>query len=131
MSATENKEIVRRYWEARFNTGQDYSSVLDQYVAPDAIGAEPELQKPWLDDLHESWKDLHTTVDYIIAEDDMVAVHATSTGTLTKEFNGFSPTDGPVTTHSMALCWLKDGKIVRDDVWYGDNFEVMTRAESR
>ena len=128
MSASENKEIVRRYWEERFNAGHDYSSVVDRYVAPDAIGAEPEKQKPWLDDLHEAWQDLHTTVDYIIAEDDMVAVHVTSKGTLSKEFMGFAPTDGPVTTHAVALCWLKDGKIVRDDIVYGDNFEVLTRA---
>ena len=45
MSTSENKEIVRRYWEGRFNE-KNYD-VVDQYLSPKTY--EAKQQKAWLD----------------------------------------------------------------------------------
>jgi len=121
MSAIENKEIVRRYWEGRFNE-KNYD-VVHQFVPSDE---DVQGQKAWLDQCHAAWGDLHVTIDHMIAEDDMVAVHFTFEGTNQGEWLGFAPTGQRITTHGMALCWLADGMIVKDDVAYGDDYEVLS-----
>lgn len=119
MSNRENKEIVRRYWEGRFNE-KNYE-VVDQFLTPSLVGQ----QKGWLDQLHAAWGDVHMTLDHIIAEDDLVAVHFTFEGTHKGEWEGFAPTGKRSTTHGMALCWFENGIIVKDDVNYGDGYEVI------
>ncbi len=69
MSASENKEIVRRYFEGRFDE-KNYD-VVDQFLA----NAYIEGQKAWLDEYHATFTDSRTTFDHIIAEDDLVVVH--------------------------------------------------------
>jgi predicted ester cyclase len=123
MSASENKEIVRRYWEGRFNE-KNYE-VVDQFLAPSLV----EWQKGWLDEFHAAMGDVHVTLDHIIAEDDLVAVHFTFETTHIGEWEGFAPTGNRFTTHGMALCWFADGMIVKDDVNYTDGYEVL-RAQA-
>ena len=125
MSAQENKEIVRRYFGGRFND-KDYS-VVDQYLAPDATPT-PDEQKAWLDDLHGAWPDMHSSIDHLIAEDDLVAVHFTMGGTLAREWEGLTPNGKSIEVHGMALVWLKDGMIVKDDVNYTNLLEMMMQA---
>jgi predicted ester cyclase len=122
MSTRENKEIVRRYWEGRFNQ-KDYD-VVDQLVAS---AADVEQQKSWLDQFHKAWGDVHVTLDEVVAEGDMVAVHFTFETTHTGEWEGFAPTGKRGTARGMALCWLQNGKIVKDDVAYSDGYELLAK----
>ena len=122
MSASENKEIVRRYWEGRFN--QKNYEIVDQLVASDA---DIEGQKAWLDQFHEAWGDVNVTLDQLVAEGDLVAVHFTFETTHKGEWEGFAPTGKRGTSHGMALCWLEDGKIVKDDVSYTDGYELLAK----
>ena len=61
MSASENKEIVRRYWEGRFND-KDYS-VVDKFLSPSARPAGPEEQKAWLDAFHAACGDTRLSLN--------------------------------------------------------------------
>lgn len=100
---------------------------MDEFLPP---GQDVQGQKAWLDECHAAWRDLHLTLDEVIAEDDLVAVHFTFEGTHVGEWNGFAPTGRRLTTHGMALSRLADGMIVKDDVAYGDDFEVLKRQTS-
>ncbi len=122
MGTQGNKETVRRYFEGRFND-KDYS-VVDQYVAPDAVPT-PDQQRAWLDEFHAAWGDAHCTLDHLIAEDDLVAVHWTIEGTFQGEWDGHAPTGKRITVSGMSLCWLRDGMLVKDDVGYYNLEEVL------
>jgi predicted ester cyclase len=125
MTAQENKEIVRRYFEGRFND-KDYS-VVDQYLAPDAIPT-PDQQKAWLDGFHAAWEDAHVTLNHLISEDDLVAVHWSIEGTFKGEWDGHAPTGKRVQVSGMALCWLADGMLIRDDVNYHNGEQVLKES---
>jgi predicted ester cyclase len=113
MSATRNKEIVRRYWEGRFNE-RDYS-VVDELLSP---SARPDEQKAWLDEYHAACGDTRVTLNELIAEDDLVAVHYTFEGTFEREWLGVAPTGERSRTSGIALCRLADGKITEDEINY-------------
>jgi predicted ester cyclase len=124
MSASENKEIVRRYWEGRFNE-KDYDVVDEFFPSTDIEG-----QKAWLDRYHAAWADVRVTLDHLIAEDELVVVHCTFEATHVGEWEGFAASGERVTDHGMALCRVVDGKIVEDHVFYGDGLEVLLAQDN-
>jgi predicted ester cyclase len=119
MSTSENKEIVRRYWEGRFNE-KNYD-VVDEFFPP---GPDIERQKAWLDEYHAAWRDVRVTLDQLIAEDELVVVHCTMEATQVGEWEGVAPTGKRLKARGMALCRLVDGKIVEDDVFYGEDLQA-------
>lgn len=116
MPANQNKEIVRRYWEGRFNQ-KDYA-VVDELLAP---SADPEGQKAWLDEYHAACGDTQVRIHELIAEDDLVAVHYTFEGTPEGEWLDVTPAGQRVRISGIALCRLEGGKIVEDEInYHGD-----------
>lgn len=120
MSSTTNKEIVRRYWEGRFN--EKDTSVVDELLAPHA---RPEEQKAWLEAYYAACGDTALTLHELIAEEDLVAVHYTLEGTFEGEWLGTAPTGQRTRTSGMALCRVVDGKVVEDEVNYHGVSEVV------
>ena len=120
MSSTENKEIVRRYWEGRFN--EKNPSVVDELLAS---GARPEEQKAWLAAYYAACGDTALTINELIADGDLVAVHYTLEGTFEGEWMGTAPTGKRTRTSGMALCRVEDGQIVDDEVNYHGATEVV------
>jgi predicted ester cyclase len=60
-----------------------------------------------------------------------VAVHCTFEATHVGEWEGIAPTGKRITTRGMALCRLVDGKIVEDEVNYGEDLRAaLARAEA-
>ena len=120
MTINENKEIVRRYWEGRFNE-RNYD-VVDEFFPPGS--PDIQRQKAWLDEYHAAWGDTRVTLDQLIAEDELVVVHCTFEATHVGEWEGIAPTGKRITTRGMALCRLVDGMIVEDEVNYGEDLRA-------
>jgi len=123
LSVSENKEIVRRYFEGRYND-KNYD-VVDRFLAPsaDIEGGK----KAWLDKYHAAWSDTRLTIDHLIAEDDLVMAHITMEATHVGDWAGFAPTGKRLTVRGMALCRLADGKIVEDNLNYNNSRELLLK----
>jgi predicted ester cyclase len=120
MSTTQNKEIVRRYFERRFNDNDH--RVVDELVSPDL---DIRGQKEFLNAVHDAFEDLRVTIHELIAENDRVAVHFEMSGRHRLEWLGIEPSGKHLTFHGIALLTVTDGHIVQDDVVYSDHTDVL------
>ena len=114
----ENKQVVRRIYDEVLAQGK--VDVADELVAEDVVepnqppGLPPGREgfKLWTAMMHEIFPDLAIAVDTILAEDDLVAAHATWTGTNTGSVMGHEPTGKAVTVTSTDIFRLRDGMCV-------------------
>ena len=119
MSVTENKELVHRYFDERWNK-KNYA-VIDELLAPNW---DVEEQKTMVAGMHAAFGDLQLTMDQLIAEDDRVVVPWEVTGIHQGESMGVEPTGKQVTFRGLAILRIADGKIVEDEA-FGDMLEVL------
>ena len=114
----QNKKIVRRFAEE-----EDKGNVLDiidEIVAPDVIYHYPnndevigyETIKQNYAQLHKAFPDIKHTIEFQIAEDDLVTTYYTWRGTQKGEWVGIEPTGRKITLTILEVCRFKDGKIV-------------------
>jgi C-1 hydroxylase len=124
MSTSKNKANIRRISEEVLNKGN--FSILPELISPDFIfHTTPEVKGP--EGLKQSWTvmrtgmpDYHETIDYIVAEGDMVAYFITMQGTFTGEIAGYKPTGKKMSFKNALLVRFKDGKQV--ETWgFGDS----------
>ena len=123
----ENKAIVHRISEA-FNTGN--LDELDELVAPDFVGHNPLMPEPiqgleglkgFFAAVRAAMPDIHHPSVTLIAEGDLVVIHAQNEGTFTNEFMGIPPT-GKKVSYWMANIWrIAEGKAV--ECWF--NFDTL------
>jgi predicted ester cyclase len=118
MSTAANKAIVRRLVEEGINQANE--AVFLDLLSPDVID---HAARPGLPPGRAGWNlyrrlmaaafpDGHWTIGEMVAEDDLVAAHATFTGTQHDVFFGMPPTGRQVTVAAMYLCRIADGQIV-------------------
>jgi predicted ester cyclase len=130
MSIEENKAIVRRFFEEVYNKGN--VAVVDELVAPTIVGhfdsptnvAVPARFQLSLEDIKHvvsqfrtTLPDLQYTVEFQVAEGDLVVTRGTAQGTQTGEyrglkFGGIPPTGKQVTWTDTQIFRLAAGKIV-------------------
>jgi predicted ester cyclase len=120
MSIEENKAVVRRYFDERWNHGN--ADVCDELLAP---GSDIEGTKSFVRSFHTAFGNLTLAMPVLISEDNHVAVHWRITGTHHGEYAGIAPTGKRVTFQGLALLHLEDGKIVEDEA-YG-NFDAVVQ----
>ena len=113
MSASDNKAIVRRYFEEGLN--QKNRAVLDELLA------DENLRRLVTSTQANPFPDLHRTVEDLIAEGDKVVARQTNRGTHLGDFMGVPATGKRVTFTAIAILRIADGKIVehwinRDDL---------------
>jgi steroid delta-isomerase-like uncharacterized protein len=131
MSAAENKEIVRRYFDEVWNQGQDERA--REYHSPDTAlfdvpqgrtlrGAEGamEFRRLW----QKTSPDLRLEIEEQIAEGDTVVTRLKVTGTLEGGLFGLPPSHRKTTSETIVLQRLRDGKIVESRV-YWDAFGLL------
>ena len=120
---TENKTIVRRYYEEAFNEGR--VDLLEELIHEDVVNHDPisdETLTPeeargfegfvrHVEAAREAFPDATVSIEEMIAEDDTVLVRFTFEGTNDGPFAGFGPTGKRVTSSTMVLMRLEDGKI--------------------
>lgn len=118
MSTEANKAIVRRLVEEGINQANE--SVFLELLSPEVID---HYARPGLPPGRAGWNsyrklfgaafpDGRWAITSIIAEDDLVAAHASFTGTHQGEFLGIPPTGRQVTVSAIYICRLVGGKIV-------------------
>lgn len=140
-SITENKEIVRRYYEEALTEGN--VELLDELIAEDVVNHDPlsdetltpeEAQgfdgfRRHVELFHEGFRDGTVTIDDIIAEDDTVAARFTVEGIHDGRVAGIEPTGNEISLTSMVFYRIEDGKIV--ERWLeSDNLEMLTQLDA-
>lgn len=120
MSAEENKDVVRRYWEEVWN--QKRLNMLEEFVAPvhtihlpGGQAHRPPSIPVWVDQAMISFPDVHFTLEDMIAEGDRVATRWSYLATHTGPFLGIPPTGRQVTDSGTTTVRIEDGKIA--EMW--------------
>lgn len=109
MSLLANKTLIKSFVEEVFN--KHNLSAIDKYLAP-KLGDENEGFKQFLRAFFTAFPDMHTSIEHIVAEDNVVVVFLNGTGTHQGEFKGRQPTNKSVNIRSADLYRIEDGHIV-------------------
>ena len=120
MSVKENKAIVRRYFEEVWN--RQNLDVVDEIIAPNLLDREvdgseqrsgPEDVKSYLAGYYlKALPDVHITVEFQVAEGDMVLTYVTVRGTHRGELLGVPATGKQIEVTGMSVDRIEGGKIV-------------------
>lgn len=112
----ENKRIARRFIDEV--SGKGNVDLIDELFAEDVIDHTPlgetrgrEAIKELFENLSAAFSTHDTTIEEIIAEDDMVALRGPSMLTHEGEFMGIEPTGREVQIEGMDFLRIQDGKI--------------------
>lgn len=122
--STENKTLVRRYFEA-IDAGN--SDVLDEIVAPTFVRHDPnapevnglEELKRQLRVIYTAFPDFCHIIEDMIAEGDRVATRLTVQGTHRGELRGIAPTGKQIRATGMRFCRISNGQIQED--WHNSD----------
>ena len=128
MSTEANKALVRRFYEEVWVKGN--LDAADDVFAPDYVrhdlrAAEalsgPEGQKRIASDFRAAFPDLSFDVEFLLAEDDLVAGRWTASGTHLGEWGGQAPTGRQMRFSAVNVFRFDEGKVVelwnhRDDL---------------
>jgi uncharacterized protein len=119
MSTAQNKEIVRRYFDERWN---HYNlDICDELLPP---SVDIEEAKEFVRSFHASFSNIQLTILDLLAEGNQVAVHWRVAGTHQGDYLGVAATGKSVTYEGIALLRVEGGKIV-DDLAYWDNLSIL------
>jgi steroid delta-isomerase-like uncharacterized protein len=128
MSAEANKALVRRFYDEVWVKGN--LDAADEVFAPDYVRhdlratqatAGPEGQKRIAADFRTAFPDLSFDVEFVLAEDDLVAGRWTARGTHLGAWAGQPPTGRPMRFSAVNVFRFDGGKVVelwnhRDDL---------------
>jgi steroid delta-isomerase-like uncharacterized protein len=116
MSCEENKALVRRFVEEFWNKGN--TAAADELMTADATIFLPgrgqvskESFKAFALTLRGAFPDWYSTLEELIAEDDLVAERWTGRGTHQGEFQGIAPTERQVAVPGFVFYRVTSGKI--------------------
>jgi predicted ester cyclase len=128
MSEEENKAIFRRYVEEVSNEGNlDLADeIFDSYISHQSDGRHeergPEDVKRFIGEFRQAFPDFRSTIEYQVAEGDMVVTRWRASGTHQGEFRGIAPTGKPVAITGIGVFRFSDeGKVVES--W--DNLDEL------
>lgn len=114
---TDNKENCRRIFEEVWN--EHNLNLIDElvdaeYVHNDASLPEPrrglEAYKQFVTLYHRAFPDIHFTIEHMIAEDDMVVIRWTLTGTHKGDLPTLAATGRPISLSGISIARFRDGK---------------------
>ncbi len=103
-----NKEIVRRYLEDAWNTGD--IDAIDDLFAPELVGGIKQTIQTFL----EAFPDWHCEIQDFIVEGDVVVNRWVGKATHQGTFFGVPASGNAVTVEGITIHEIKDGRIVRD-----------------
>lgn len=125
MSLEENKKIVSGFYQTIIN--EKKIDFIGQYLTDDFIhnGEQRGIkgQKEAVQMFISAFPDLHNIIEVSLAENDLVAVHETWTGTHDGEFMGVPASKTPVDWQSTAILKIRDGKIC--EAWDVNDFLTL------
>ena len=120
MSPEENKEVVRRYFQAIDEAcGAGNADIIDHFLAPDFVEHNPF---PGIPPTRDGWKQAfmefvkgapgYHVIDDLVAEGDKVVGRITAYGTHEGELFGIPRTAKEIRVSGIAIWRLRDGRIV-------------------
>jgi steroid delta-isomerase-like uncharacterized protein len=117
MATADNKAVLRRYAEEIFNQGK--LAVIDEVIAPNVtmrISGAPEMRtredfRTFASQFRASFPGMRFTIEDLVTEGDLVAVHWTFRGTHGGEYLGIAPTGKAVTITASVFYRLRNGQI--------------------
>ncbi len=126
-----NKSLIHRFYEEVWNKGnlEVSDEVFDSaYVRNDAGGPAPaggpEGQKKIAAAFRSAFPDGHMTIDFVMAENDMVAARWTIEGTQKGKWAGAEPSGKHVKFSGINIFRFKNGKVV--ELWnHRDDLSLM------
>ncbi|HKY53055.1 MAG TPA: ester cyclase [Anaerolineales bacterium] len=128
MSTSENKSIVRRYYEEVLNRRQ--LQVFDEIAdpgflsyLPDGKGIDAEVYKQIITGTFAAIPDLKVTIEDQIAADDKVVTRWKAQGTPQVEFAGIKPNGKSITVTAIHIHRLQNGKLVEH--WEAINLHAV------
>lgn len=119
MSASANKELVRRFVEEVLSGGR--LEVIDELVADDAVDTTPGLPsgpggrerfRLHVAYANQVFGDLEVEIDDLVAEDDRVVAFWTARGVHAGPAFGVAPTGRPFRFSSVSKVTVRDGQVV-------------------
>ena len=131
MSAEENKDIVRRFWEVWEE--DNFVDLIDEFLAPDYVNHSPgfpdqptgpEGVKAVVSMFRSGMPDLRVDILDMIAEGDKVATRYTLEGTHEGELFGVPPTGQRLSIKSISVERVLEGKI-REHWRITDTLDMM------
>ena len=111
MSVDDNKRLARSFLNDVLN-GRDFASA-PSYFTDDVTDHFAGSMSTYL--ALAAFPDFHLTIEHMVAEEDLVTVLATFTGTHRGEFSGIPPTDKGITGRAAFAFRVADGRIA--DTW--------------
>lgn len=127
-----NKALVRRMVEEGTNAGN--LAIFDEIIAPDAIDHTAPAGQPndrtgvkqGVAAFRQAFPDAHATIEYIVAEGDLVAYKVTMRATNTGPFMGQPPTGNAFTAGSLNMVRVVNGQLTEH--WsYLDTISMLTQ----
>jgi len=136
MSASENKALVRRFYEEVWDRGNSdvaYEVFADDYIRHDLRPTDahpgPGGQKRIADDFRAAFPDLRVTVDLIIAEGDFVVGRWTASGTQLGSWGPLAPTGRQATFSAVNIFRFESGRV--GEIWnHRDDFGLPEQIGS-
>jgi steroid delta-isomerase-like uncharacterized protein len=133
MSIQENKEMVRRYLDAFNDFDRD---ALSAVLADDVVehGATREVEGfdefvEFVDRNQDTFSGYTGSTETICAEDDLVTVRYTVSGTHDGEYLGIDPTGKDVTWTGIAMYRIENGEIA--EIWIEeDRLDLLQQLEA-
>jgi steroid delta-isomerase-like uncharacterized protein len=127
----ENKALVRRFYEEVWNKGNldaAYDIFAHDYVRHDLRPGDaprgPEGQKLIAGMFHTAFPDVHLSVQFMVAEADMVVARWTMEGTHQGAWGGIPPTGKRMSFAGVNIFRLSEGKVV--EIWnHRDDLGLM------
>jgi steroid delta-isomerase-like uncharacterized protein len=110
MSQSTNKALVKSFLEEVFNKHD--ISAAEKYFAMENPPTGRERFKKSLSAQFKAFPDIETKIEHIVAENDLVVVFLSFTGTHKGEFQGMPPTNKKVSIRSADLYRIENEKIV-------------------
>ena len=120
MSIDENKAIVHRYFDERWN--RKNRAVIDELLGD---GMDLDDAQDNFETMHAAIKDLEIIMSDFIGDGDQVVVRWTVTGIHQGELLGVAPSGQQISFQGLARTRLADGKIISDEA-FSDLLEVLT-----
>jgi predicted ester cyclase len=119
MSIEENKALVNRFFDERWNHGN--LDVYDELLAP---SLDINSEKEWARSVYATFGNMRFTILGVIAEEDQVAVHWRVDATHHGDYLGVAATGKPVTYQGIAWLRVANSKIV-EDIAYWDTLSIL------
>ena len=113
MSLSTNKALVKSFVEEVFNNHN--LEAIERYLAEQGREGFKQKKEGFKESLSAQFKafpDIQVKIEHILAENDLVIVFLSFTGTHTGEFRGMPPTNKRINIRSADLYRIENEKIV-------------------